>query len=86
MSSEKIMKIDPSLVYVCSHNGHQSMMEIFTGEELAKIVKEDTDYQILQVCQDQDMAMIFVKSALLQCMSIDPQLQNMKQDLKEIYE
>ncbi len=80
------MKIDPSLVYVCSHSGHQSMMEIFTGEELAKILKEEDEYRILQVCQDQEMAMIFVKSALQQCLSIDPELRTMKQDLKEIYE
>lgn len=86
MSSQEKIRISAEYVYVCTHPAHKSTMEILTGEELLKLGRVDEDYQVLQLCRDREMAMIFVQSALHQCLSIDPELKNVKQDLKEIYE
>ena len=71
--------------YVCIHPEHESILEIFTGDQLQKTLEVDERYRIVMVTASREDAMHFVQEAVKKALDKDPELARLKQDVEVLY-
>lgn len=71
--------------YVCVHPEHHSSMEIFEKEEFREARRVDDRYRVLLVTASKGAALEFVQEVLAEALKIDPELEHLKEDIRELY-
>lgn len=71
--------------YVCAHPEHVGAMEIFAREDFREARRIDKRYQVLQITASREAALLFVQDAVAQALILDPRLESLKEDIRELY-
>ncbi len=71
--------------YVCTHPGHHGSMEIFSEEDYEEACRIDDGYHVLLKAASRQAALEYVQEVILQALAIDPELQDLKKDIQELY-
>lgn len=71
--------------YVCFHPEHAGTMEIFSHEDYREARRIDRRYQVLQKTASKEAALFFVQDVIAQALILDPELKNLKEDIRELY-
>lgn len=71
--------------YVCFHPEHAGAMEIFSHEDYREARRIDRRYQVLQKTASKEAALFFAQDVIAQALILDPELKNLKEDIRELY-
>ncbi len=71
--------------YVCTHFDHHGSMEIFSEEDYEEACRIDDGYHVLLNAASRQAALEFVQEVILEALQIDPELRDLKKDIRELY-
>ena len=67
------------------HPEHSNAMEIFERQDFREARRLDNRYRILTVFPSRAQALDFVMEVLSRALTIDPELNHLKEDIQELY-
>ena len=75
----------PEGYYICAHPDHKGSMEIFKGASLSKVMETDNRYEILGEAASREDAIAFTVSTVKEAIKTDPELSDLKEDIRKMY-
>ncbi|MBQ4384041.1 MAG: hypothetical protein II795_06140 [Firmicutes bacterium] len=82
---ESTPKIHPEVYYICAHPDHKGSMEIFKGASLSRVMETDSRYEIIGEAASREDAIAFTVSTVKEAIKKDPELTDLKEDIRRMY-
>ncbi|MBQ7063381.1 MAG: hypothetical protein IJM90_00610 [Firmicutes bacterium] len=78
-------KLQKDRYYVCTHPDHSSVLEIFSGANLERVLEYDKRYKMVMTTADREDALHFVEEVVRAALERDPELAHFKRDVEALY-